>query len=102
VGYPEQRPGHGRRAEFILKRAYADITGSGGGVGTFSPTQRTFEFADGAAGAEAWLKLQGKYGVGDNVMGLLTGHMNKMASEIAMAEVIGRTTARSSRPLCRG
>jgi len=75
--------------EFILKRAYADITGSGGGVGTFSPTQRTFEFADGAPGAEAWLKLQGKYGIGDNVMGLLTGHLNKMASEIAMAEVIG-------------
>jgi hypothetical protein len=75
--------------EFILKRAYADITGSGGGVGTFSPTQRTFEFADGSAGAEAWLKLQGKYGVGDGVMQLITGHMNKMASEIAMAEVIG-------------
>lgn len=75
--------------DFILKRAYADITGSGGGVGTFSPTQRTFEFADGSAGAEAWLRLQGKYGVGDNVMGLLTGHMQKMASEIAMAEVIG-------------
>jgi hypothetical protein len=74
--------------DFILKRAYADITGSGGGVGTFSPSQRTFEFADGSAGAEAWLKLQGKYGVGDNVMGLLTGHMNKMASEIAMSEVI--------------
>lgn len=75
--------------DFILKRAYADITGSGGGVGTFSPTQRTFEFADGSAGAEAWLKLQGKYGVGDGVMNLLTGHMQKMASEIAMAEVIG-------------
>jgi hypothetical protein len=75
--------------EFILKRAYADITGSGSGVGTFSPTQRTFEFADGAAGAEAWLKLQGKYGVGDNVMGSITNHMQKMASEIAMAEVIG-------------
>lgn len=82
------RPATAAEREFILKRAYADITGSGGGVGTFSPTQRTFEFADGSAGAEAWLKLQGKYGVGDNVMGLLTGHMNKMASEIAMAEVI--------------
>jgi hypothetical protein len=51
--------------------------------------QRTFEFAPGEAGAEAWLRLQGKYGVGDNVMGLLTGHLNKMAQEIAMAEVIG-------------
>jgi phage terminase Nu1 subunit (DNA packaging protein) len=81
-------PATSAETDFILKRAYADITGSGGGVGTFSPTQRTFEFADGAPGAEAWLKLQGKYGVGDNVMGLLTGHMNKMASEIAMAEVI--------------
>lgn len=75
------------RHDFILHRAYADITG-GGGTATFSPTQRTFEFAEGEAGAEAWLRLQGKFGVGDNVMGLLTGHMNKMASEIALAEVI--------------
>jgi phage terminase Nu1 subunit (DNA packaging protein) len=81
-------PASAAETDFILKRAYADITGSGGGVGTFSPTQRTFEFADGSAGAEAWLKLQGKYGVGDNVMGLLTGHMNKMASEISLSEVI--------------
>jgi hypothetical protein len=81
-------PATAAERDFILKRAYADITGSGGGTGTFSPTQRTFEFAEGSAGAEAWLKLQGKYGAGDNVMGLLTGHMNKMASEIALAEVI--------------
>lgn len=82
-------PASADEADFILRRAYADITGSGGGVGMFSPSQRTFEFADGGAGAEAWLRLQQKYGVGDNVMGLLTGHMNKMASEISMAEVIG-------------
>ena len=75
-------------AQMILERAYNDIIGSGGGVGTFAPEMRTFEFADGAAGAEAWLRLQGKYGAGDNVMGLLTGHMGKMAQEIAMAEVI--------------
>lgn len=81
-------PASAAEQDFILKRAYADITGSGGSTGTFSPTQRTFEFADGAAGAEAWLSLQAKYGVGDNVMGLLTGHMNKMATEIALAEVV--------------
>lgn len=82
------RPATADETDFILKRAYADIIGSGGGVGTFANEMRTFEFADGSAGAEAWLRLQGKYGVGDNVMGLLTGHMSKMAQEIAMAEVI--------------
>lgn len=75
--------------DFILDRAYHDITSTGGNPGTFSADMRTFEFAPGEAGADAWLKLQGKYGVGDNIFGMLTGHMQKMATEIAMSEIIG-------------
>jgi hypothetical protein len=82
-----KQPARGDRTDFILDRAYRDITVHGSSS-AFSREMRTFEFADGAAGAEAWLKLQAKYGVGDDVFGLITGHMQRMSSEIAMAEVI--------------
>lgn len=73
---------------FILERAYNDIISSGGSVGTFAREMRTFEFGPGEAGADAWLRLQQKYGVGDNLFGMMTGHMNRMATEIALSEVI--------------
>ena len=76
------------RHDFILDRAYHDIITTGSS-GTFAREMRTFEFAPGRAGAEAWLKLQEKYGVGDGVFAMLTGHMQRMASEIALAEVVG-------------
>jgi membrane-associated protease RseP (regulator of RpoE activity) len=38
---------------------------------------------------EAWLRLSDKYGSGQNVIGMLTGHLNKMATDIALAEVVG-------------
>jgi hypothetical protein len=82
------RPGKGENYDFILDRAYQDITATGGTPGTFAREQRTFEFAAGEAGAQAWLNLQQKYGVGDNIFGMLTGHMQKMATEIALSEVI--------------
>ena len=78
----------GSRTDFILDRAYRDIITTGSS-GTFAKEMRTFEFAPGQAGADAWLKLQEKYGVGDDVFGMLTGHMQRMASEIALAEVVG-------------
>jgi len=73
----------------ILNRAYYDITKSGGTTGTFAREMRTFEFSPSGDGAEAWLKLQQKYGVGDNIFGGVTGHMQKMAREIALSEVVG-------------
>lgn len=76
------------KTNFILQRAYNDIISSGGSTGTFAREMRTFEFAPGQAGADAWLRLQQKYGAGDNIFGMLTGHMNRMASEIALSEVI--------------
>jgi hypothetical protein len=83
-----ERPVTADKTDFILDRAYQDITATGGTPGAFSREQRTFEFAPGSAGAEAWLRLQNKYGVGDNIFGMLTQHMQKMATEIALSEVI--------------
>lgn len=82
------KPVTAARQEFILERAYADIIRTGGTPGTFAAEMRTFEFGPGEAGAASWLKLQEKYGVGDGVFGMLTGHMQKMATEIALSEVI--------------
>lgn len=82
------KPVRADNVDFVLRRAYNDIISSGGSTGTFAREMRTFEFAPGQAGADAWLRLQQKYGVGDNIFGLLTGHMNRMATEIALSEVI--------------
>lgn len=82
------RPAALDRYDFVLDRAYHDIVTTGAGGTAFAREMRTFEFAPGEAGAEAWLRLQEKYGAGDNVFGMLTGHMERMASEIALAEVI--------------
>lgn len=82
------KPAKAVRHESILDRAFRDIRANGGG-GAFHPEQRTFQFADGQEGADAWLRLQGKYGPGDNIMGMLTGHLSSMAREIALSEVVG-------------
>ncbi len=70
-------------------RLPATITVGDSSSTAFSPEQRTFQFADGLGGAEAWLRLSDKYGSGQNVIGMLTGHLNKMATDIALAEVVG-------------
>jgi hypothetical protein len=52
------------RTDDILKKAYADIKYEGGASTPFSKEMRTFEFQPGQAGADAWLRLQAKYGTG--------------------------------------
>lgn len=83
------KPAPASQTDFILRRAWRDITIGDNSAKAFSPEQRTFQFVDGEAGAEAWLRLSDKYGSGENVLGMLTGHLNKMATEIALAEVVG-------------
>jgi hypothetical protein len=73
----------------ILRTAYQDIRDRGATARPFDPMERTFNFSRNAAGAEAHLEMMQKYGRGDDVMGLLLGHVNKMSREIALAEVIG-------------
>ncbi len=63
----------------------------------FSPEHRTFVFAASTDGVEAWLRLQDAYGAGQNVIGVLTGHLNRMATAIALAEVVGPNHGASMR-----
>jgi hypothetical protein len=75
----------------IVKSAFEDITtGAGrGGSGVFNPEMRIFRFVDGERGANAWLDLQRDFGPGQDIYGLLSGHINSMAREIAFADTWG-------------
>jgi len=75
--------------DFVLNRAFQDITNTGGGNAPFSNDQRTFNFSAGQAGADTYLNLQKKYGPGTNIMQMLTGHLDRMAHEIALTETFG-------------
>lgn len=77
------------RYDHVLKRAYSDIKTEGGRSAPFSKEMRTFEFQPGQAGADAWLRLQGKYGVGNEIMAAIDNHMEHMARTIALHETFG-------------
>jgi hypothetical protein len=73
----------------MLKKAWSDIKTQGADDGPFSKNMRTFEFQSGEEGANSWLKLQGKYGVGNEIMGAVDQHVNNMARTIALHEIYG-------------
>lgn len=73
--------------EKVLKRAYSDIITESSNLTPFSQQMRTFQFQPGQAGADAYKALQGKYGVGDNVLGMMAGHIDHMSRTIALQEV---------------
>lgn len=77
------------RRDFIIDRAYTDIKVRDSAAAVLAPEMRTFKFAGGEDGAAAFLRLQDKYGAGQDVAGILTGHLQRMANEIALAEVVG-------------
>jgi len=77
------------RYEDMLKKAYSDIKTEGGGDAPFSKQGRTFEFQSGQAGADSWLKLQAKYGVGNEIMAAVSNHIDHMARSIALHETFG-------------
>lgn len=79
----------GARYEDILKKAYSDIKTEGGRDAPFSKNVRTFEFQPDEPGAASWLKLQGKYGVGNEVMATVASHIDHMARSIALHETFG-------------
>ncbi|QIB35805.1 hypothetical protein [Ancylobacter pratisalsi] len=83
------RPAAAGRTDFVLERAYRDITIGDSSSKAFAPEQRTFQFTDGEAGAEAWLRLSDQFGSGENILGMLTSHLQRMSTEIALAEVVG-------------
>ncbi|MCW5695326.1 MAG: hypothetical protein KIS96_01195 [Bauldia sp.] len=61
----------------------------GGAAGAFSPEMRAIRFAPGKAGAAAWRELQGRYGAGRDIYGIVTGHIAAMAREIAFIDQWG-------------
>jgi hypothetical protein len=73
----------------MLKKAWSDIKTGGADDGPFSKNMRTFEFQPGQEGANSWLKLQAKYGVGNEIIGAVDQHVNNMARTIAMHEIYG-------------
>lgn len=84
-------PAAATQTDAILKKAYADIKYEGGTTAPFSKEMRTFRFQPGKAGADAWEKLQAKYGVGNEIMAAVDHHIEHMAREIAMLHVWGPT-----------
>ncbi len=77
------------RYDDILKKAYSDIKTEGTNDTPFSKHARTYEFQPGQAGADSWLKLQAKYGVGNEVMGAVASHIEHMSRTIALHETFG-------------
>lgn len=77
------------RHEEMLKKAYSDIKTEGTQDTPFSKHARTYEFQPGQAGADSWLKLQAKYGVGNEVMAAVGNHIEHMARTIALHETFG-------------
>lgn len=77
----------------IVKTAYEHITTGGGrghGVGlAFTPEARTFRFAEGKAGADAYLDLMGEFGPGNDIYAMMRGHLHSGSREIALTELLG-------------
>jgi hypothetical protein len=68
----------------VLKRAYDDIKTESGNPAPFSDEMRTFQFQPGRAGAESYLRAQAKFGVGNDIMGMIAGGLDHMARKIAL------------------
>jgi len=81
----------GAKYEELLRKAYSDIKTEGSSTAPFSKDARTFQFQPGEAGAQAWLRLQAKYGVGNEIIGTLAQHVEHMARTIALHETFGGT-----------
>lgn len=83
------KPVAAKDRDFVLNRAYQDITQTGGGAAPFAKDQRTFQFSPGKPGADAYLAMQKKYGPGTNIMQMLVGHLDRMSHDIALTETFG-------------
>lgn len=82
-------PATAANTDNILKKAYSDIKTEGGQSAPFSKHMRTFEFQPGRAGADSWLALQAKYGVGNEILAAVDHHIDHIARDIALVETFG-------------
>lgn len=77
------------RLEPMLNKSFDNITREAGpfekgGAGGYNE-RRVFHWKN----AEAWLKYNEKYGVGNDIYGMMVGHLHAMARDIAMVERLG-------------
>jgi hypothetical protein len=84
----------GAERDKVLQRASDDIrkdmSSRAGPSTVFKNEQRTFRFAEGRKGADAYLELMDKYGPGQgHYYPMLQSHGEKMARELAMLHVMG-------------
>lgn len=77
------------RLEVLLKKAADDIITEAGAAPVFSSEGRTFRFQQGKAGFDAFSALQDKYGMGNDILSTMTGHIGSMAREAALVDMLG-------------
>jgi hypothetical protein len=89
------------RINALIEKAARDIVTEAGSAPVFSKEMRTFHFEDGKKGFEAFKLLQEKYGAGQDVMSVLSGHLNSMAREIGLVDVLGPQHAATAATLAK-
>lgn len=89
------------RIAALLDKATRDIITEAGSSPVFSREMRTFQFADGQAGADAWLKLQGQYGPGQDILSTLRSHLGRMSQEAALIDILGPNHAATAELLAK-
>lgn len=77
------------RINELIDKAARDIVTEAGSAPAFSKEMRTFHFAQGQKGFDAFRSLQERYGAGQDIMSVLSGHFNSMAREIGLVDVLG-------------
>ena len=73
----------------VLNRAFDDIVHGGGQSQPLSRESRTFNYAQGKDGADAWMAAQKKNGAGSNILQMWMNHIDRTSRELALIEQWG-------------
>lgn len=77
------------RIEVLLTKIADDIITEAGAAPTFSSEGRTLWFQQGRAGLDAYTAMQDKFGMGNDILSALSGHIGAMARDVALIDVLG-------------
>jgi hypothetical protein len=79
-----------------------DLARKAGPASVFKDEMRVFRFNEGAAGADAYLRLMDKYGPGQGgYFAMLQGHVQRMSHELGLLHVIGPSWRAASEQLLK-
>ena len=74
----------------VADKIVTDASLGGTHGGAFKTDMRVFRFADGAAGADSYLRLMDKYGAGrGGYLAMMQAHIGKVSRELGLARVLG-------------